>query len=211
MIKIRDGTNIFFIRHGQTPSNLQNIKQGVYLDDYLNTKGILEVQAMVPIIKTLDLDLLYTSHLHRAEETAAIIRQQMKDPIPVYHDFRLRERDFGSLSGKHPEEIKTILPDFAEREHTQTYDYQPFGGESAQQVHKRVLTAVLDIAINHDHQNIGIITHGGAIRALLFHFREVIRIFHQASDQLKDVANCDIYEWQIDETDLSNLKAAINQ
>jgi hypothetical protein len=38
----------------------------------------------------------------------------------------------------------------------------------------------------------------------------VIRIFHQSQDLLKDVANCDVYEWDIAEKDLKDLKAIIN-
>lgn len=208
---IREKTTLFFIRHAQTPSNLLNIKQGVKIDEYLSSQGISDIQHfLIPVVRYLDLDMLVTSHLKRAEETSAYLKQSLKNPVSIIYDHRFRERDFGSLSGKTLTEIKTLVPDFDELETKQTYDYRNFGGESAGQVSQRVLAGVLDLAMNYDHHNIGIITHGGVIRNLLFYFPEVIRIFHQSQNLLKDVANCDVYEWNILDKDLKDLKAIIN-
>ena len=211
-MQIRNQTTLYFIRHAQTPSNFLNIKQGIKIDEYLSTPGVLDVQKnLIPVIKPLNLDILFTSHLHRAEETAAMLRQSLKEPIPVFHDHRFRERDFGSLSGKPMEEILKLAPNYNEDEKNQTYDYTRFGGETAEQVRFRVLTGVLDIAENYDHENVGIMTHGGVIRALLFYFPSVIRIFHESQNILKDIANCDVYEWEIHKKDLDDLKALISQ
>lgn len=209
---IHENTTLYFIRHAQTPSNLLNIKQGIKIDEYLNTPGVLDVQKnLIPVIKLLNLDIIFTSYLHRAEETAAFLRQSLKDPIAIYHDYRFRERDFGSLSGKSMEEIKKLVPNYDEMESSQTYDYRSFGGESAEQVRFRVLTAILDIVMNYDYHNLGIITHGGVIRTLLFYFPDVVRIFHEPQNVLKDIANCDVYEWEIHKKDTDDLKALINQ
>lgn len=203
-------TALYFIRHAQTPSNLLNIKQGVRIDEYLNTPGVLDVQKnLIPVIKLLDLDIIFTSHLHRAEETAALLKQSLKNPIPIYHDSRLTERNFGTLSGLNIAEIKKLIPDFDTREAFQTYDYTQYDGESSLQVHRRVLTVILDIISNYNHKNIGIITHGGVIRSLLFYFPKVIRIFHEPQNILKDIANCDVYEWEISEKDIKDIKALI--
>lgn len=211
-MKIRNQTTLYFIRHAQTPSNLANIKQGIKIDEYLSTPGVLDVQKnLIPVIKFLNLDIIFTSYLHRAEETAAFLRQSLKDPVPIYHDFRFRERDFGSLSGKSREEILKLAPDYQQTEENQTYDYTKFGGETAEQVRFRVLTAILDIASNYDHENVGIMTHGGVIRSILFYFPDVVRIFHEPQNVLKDIANCDVYEWEIHKKDIDDLKALINQ
>lgn len=209
-MKIRNQTTLYFIRHAQTLSNVKNIKQGVKINEYLNTQGILDLQKnLIPIIKLLDLDIVFTSYLHRSEETAAFLRQSLREPIGVLHDSRLTERDFGSLSGQQINKIKALIPDFDERERTQTYDYQAFGGESVDQVRRRVLSAVYDIAQNYQNQNIGLITHGGPIRILLFHFPEITRIFHNPGNPLKDIANGDVYEWEINETKLKTLQSLI--
>lgn len=208
MIKFRSDTSLYFIRHGQTLYNKKHIRQGVHIDDYLDTQGILEVEKLVPILKFLDLDILFTSYLKRAEETAAIINQRLEKPLGVFHDYRLRERDFGSLAGKTMEEWNKILPNHKELEDMQAYDYRPFGGENVDDVRKRVFGAILDIATNYDHKHIGIITHGGVIRLLLFHFPDIPRIYR--SDQTsKDIANGDVYEWEMTEGRIDNIRSLL--
>ena len=208
MIKIRNQTTLYFIRHGETVSNQKKIRQGVQIDDYLDTQGVLQIQKIVKIIETLDLDVLFTSYLRRAEETAALINQRLKTPIQILHDFRLRERDFGSLSGKSHEEWDQLLPDNREKEQMQMYDYRPFGGENVAEVRQRAISCILDMVENYDHKNIGVITHNGVIRLLLYHFPEIPRIY-RGLDTDKDIANADIYEWEMTDGRIANLKSLL--
>jgi len=201
-------TTLFFIRHGETPSNSLHVRQGVHIDDYLNTQGILQIEKIVPIVKELKLDVLITSYLHRAEESAALLNQKLEKPLPVIHDFRLHERDFGSLTGKKMEEWDKLLPGHAEFERLQTYDYRPYGGENTEDVRQRSLTAILDLITNNPDKRVGIITHNGVIRLLLFHFPEMPRIY-RGKDTTKDIANTDIYEWEITDGKIANIKSLI--
>ena len=100
------------------------------------------------------------------------------------------------------------MPDHEQLELTQTYDYRPFGGECVEDVRQRAVSAILDIIENYDHQNIGIITHNGIIRLLLFHFPEIPRIY-RGYDTDKDIANADIYEWEITDGKIANLKSLL--
>jgi broad specificity phosphatase PhoE len=209
-VRIRNQTTLYFIRHGETVSNIKHIRQGVKIDDYLDTQGVLQVQSIIPIIKALNLDVLFTSYLRRSEETAALINNNLPEAIPILHDFRLRERDFGSLSGKSVEEWDRILPNHRELENLQTYDYRPFGGENVEDVRQRAISAILDIIENYDHKNIGIITHNGVIRLLLFHFPEMPRIYRGLETE-KDIANTDVYEWEITEGRIANLKSLLKK
>ena len=208
MLHLRNQTTFYFIRHGETVCNKQRIRQGVQIDEYLDTEGILQIDKVAKYIKFLDLDILFTSYLRRAEETAALINKYLHDPVPILHDFRLRERDFGSLTGKTPEEWDRLLPDNREMEQMQTYDYRPFGGENVDQVRQRAISAILDIAENYDHKNIGIITHNGVIRLLLYHFPDIPRIYRGYTTD-KDIANADIYEWEMTDGRLANLKSLL--
>jgi broad specificity phosphatase PhoE len=208
-MELRNQTTLYFFRHGETLSNKKRIRQGVQIDDYLDTQGVLQIQEIAKFVKHLNLDVLFTSYLHRAEETTALINKALPEPLPVLHDFRLRERDFGSLTGKTHEEWDKLLPDNRELEALQTYDYRPFGGESVEQVRQRAISAILDIAENYDHKNIGIVTHNGIIRLLLFHFSDVVRIYRGDTENKKDIANADIYEWEITPDKISNLKSLL--
>ena len=201
-------TTIYFIRHGETQSNAEHIRQGIFIDDYLDTNGILQVEKIVPIIKKLGLDVLYTSYLHRAEESAALINKKLDRPIPIIHDRRLHERDFGSLAGKPVEEWNKLLPNHEELERFQEYDYRPFGGENVDDVRQRSASAVLDIITNNPGKNVGIVCHNGPIRLLLFHFPDMPRIY-RGKDTDKDIANTDIYEWDITDGKIANLKSLL--
>ncbi|MDE2311762.1 MAG: histidine phosphatase family protein [Patescibacteria group bacterium] len=201
-------TTLYFIRHGETPSNAAHIRQGILLDDYLDTRGVLQMEKIISIVKILKLDAIYTSYLHRAEESAALINQKLDRSIPIIHDRRLHERDFGSLAGKSVEEWDNILPDNREKEALQIYDYRPFGGESIDDVRQRVVSAILDIITNNPGKNVGIICHNGPLRLLLFHFPEIPRIY-RGKDTQKDIANTDIYEWEITDGRIANLKSLL--
>ncbi len=201
---------LFFIRHGETASNIARIRQGIKIDDYLNTEGVLQIQHIVPIVKELKLDMLVTSYLRRAEESAALLNEQLEKPIPIIHDYRLRERDFGSLTGKPQEEWDKLLPNNRELEQMQSYDYRPFGGESVDQVRQRTFSAILDLSTNNPDKNIGVMTHNGVIRLMLFHFPDMPRIYRGLNTQ-KDIANTDIYEWDVSEGKIENLKSLLNE
>lgn len=202
-------TTLYFIRHGQTPSNKQHIHQGIQIDDYLDGQGVLQIEKISEFISLLNLDILFTSYLHRAEETAVLIGAHLPKAIPIIHDSRLRERDFGSLTGKSQEEFIKLVPDGDEKEQMQTYDYRPFGGENVADVRKRAIGAILDIAQNYRDKNIGIVTHDGIIRLLLFHFPEIPRVYRDHQDLGKDVANADIYEWEVTEEIIENLRSLL--
>lgn len=206
---IRNQTTLFFIRHGETISNKKRIRQGVKIDDYLDTEGIKQIESLAKIVEKLDLDVLYTSYLRRAEESAAILNKDLKNPLPIFHDYRLRERDFGSLTGKTRDEWDQILPNNREAEKLQVYDYRPFGGESVEDVRQRGIGAILDIIENNSNKNVGIMTHNGIIRILLFHFPDIPRIYRGIADTDKDIANGDIYEWVISEEKIKNLKSLL--
>jgi broad specificity phosphatase PhoE len=201
-------TTLYFIRHGETPSNRQKIRQGIQIDDYLDAQGVMQVEKIAPIIEKLKLDVLYTSYLHRAEESAALLNKKLSKPIPIIHDLRLRERDFGSLTGKTQEEWNRLLPNNSEMEQLQQYDYRPVGGESVEDVRQRVLASLLDIITNNTDKNIGIMAHNGPIRLVLFHFSDIPRIY-RGLDTDKDIANTDIYEWEINDDRLANLKSLV--
>ena len=204
----RNNTTLYFIRHGETPSNAHHVHQGIKIDDYLDTEGILQTHRLIPLIPWLNLDVIFTSYLHRAEETAAILKQSLKNPIDVFHDYRLRERDFGSLVGMSNEDWLKLVPNYRELEQFQKYNYRPFGGENVDDVRQRTLTAILDITENHYGQNIGVVTHDGIIRLMLFHFPDIPRIYrdHEAG---KQVANADIYEWEITDGQLQNIRSLL--
>lgn len=158
---------ILFVRHGETEWNASLRYQG-HANIPLNEKGRAQAHAVAKRLKSYGVEAIYTSDLIRAEETARIIGADLKIPPKLMPD--LREIDVGQWEGLTPEELYRRYP-----EHMREFDRDPartvrLGGESYAQLQQRALTALNQIANNHQQgQTIVAVSHGGTIRALLCH------------------------------------------
>lgn len=87
---------IYFMRHGQTDFNKENKWMGL-LDIPLNVDGISQAHSSISYIKSLNIDVIYSSELKRAIQTSRIIANKLN--LPILIDMRLNERSLGSLEG----------------------------------------------------------------------------------------------------------------
>ncbi|NOU94121.1 histidine phosphatase family protein [Paenibacillus sp. LMG 31456] len=87
---------IGFVRHGETDWNKEGRSQG-HRDIELNEEGQVQAHAVAKRLSAEQWDILISSDLLRAQETAQIISQLLKKPVQL--DKRLRERSFGQLEG----------------------------------------------------------------------------------------------------------------
>ena len=104
---------IYFIRHGQTDSNLYKRTQGGGIDTELNNTGKMEAKYTGKYIKDYRLkdkqfDLVISSPLKRAKQTTNIICNIIKyDKNKIIYDENLIEQDKGELgNGMTFEEMK---------------------------------------------------------------------------------------------------------
>ena len=86
---------IYFIRHGQTDDNLNQIYTG-QKDVPLNQNGIAQAQSTAEELKDTKIDICFCSPLLRAKQTCEIIVGSLDD---VIIDERLVERSFGKYEG----------------------------------------------------------------------------------------------------------------
>lgn len=95
---------LFLIRHGETEENRLRILQG-HLPGTLTPEGVKAARATTEHLANADarFDLLLCSDLLRARRTADIIGERLHlavRPTPL-----LRERDWGSITGRRIEEV----------------------------------------------------------------------------------------------------------
>ena len=95
---------LFLIRHGETEENRLRILQG-HLPGTLTPEGVEAARATAEHLANADarFDLLLCSDLLRARRTACIIGERLHlavRPTPL-----LRERDWGSITGRRIEEV----------------------------------------------------------------------------------------------------------
>ncbi len=159
------------MRHGETDWNREGRYQG-HADPPLNEAGRSQARELARSLEELELDVVYTSDLRRAAETAEIIAAARG--VPLSRDPGLREIDVGSWSGLTRAEIEERFPG------DDTHD-----GESRDAHRERVVRAVTAIAERHAGGRVLIVSHGGSLRTLLSHALE--------DDSVPRVENCALY------------------
>ena len=88
---------IYFVRHGQTADNLNNIYTG-QKDVPLNENGIAQAKETAKMLKDVKFDVCFCSPLVRARQTCEEILKSHPG-LKVNFDDRLKERDYGKLVG----------------------------------------------------------------------------------------------------------------
>jgi broad specificity phosphatase PhoE len=150
-------TIILLARHGQSDWNATRRWQG-HADRPLTEKGREQARALAERLRHVELDAVYSSDLRRAADTAAAVSNEVIE-LPA-----LREVDVGSWSGLTRAEAEERFPDGVARwrEGFPGWD----DGESYEELTRRVLGAVLEIARRHEGGRVLVVSHGGPIRAL---------------------------------------------
>lgn len=99
---------LIITRHGETEENLNKIWQG-HLPGKLTKKGIEQARKLANRLKDKNIDVIMSSDLARASDTAKEIAKFHKD-VPIYFTEDLRERFLGYLQGKKiTKELEKIL------------------------------------------------------------------------------------------------------
>ena len=107
-------TTIFLIRHGETVDNALQIMQGQTQGE-LNEQGREQARQVAQRLAAQPVDVFISSDLHRAIQTAEIIAAP--HGMPVKQTPLLRERDWGSFTGRFIPDLKgEVWPDDIESE-----------------------------------------------------------------------------------------------
>lgn len=157
-------TELTFIRHGETDWNLQQRFQG-QIDVPLNATGRAQAARLAArLAASPPPDLLFSSDLQRARETAAPLAQAWA--LPVLPLPALREQSFGVLEGLDVPTIQKQHPALWQQWLVHHADFALPGGESLRQFHARVLAGVQALVAGHEGRHLTIVTHGGVLDML---------------------------------------------
>ncbi len=100
--------NLVIIRHGRSEWNNDRRMTG-WSDVKLTPRGRREAREAGRILRRegYSFDLAFTSWLQRAEETLAIVLEELgQTDLPVHRSWRLNERHYGAMQGMSREEAK---------------------------------------------------------------------------------------------------------
>lgn len=111
------------------------------------------------------IDLIYSSPLLRAKQTAEILRRDGKE---IIIDPRLKERSVGEYEGLTPEELTCKFPKGFLKE-LYCFETQPPGGESIRQAQDRVSPLIDEIREENPDKSILIVTHSIISQAIYYY------------------------------------------
>ena len=172
-------TSIYLIRHGETDWNIEGRYQG-QADPPLNQRGIEQAEKLCEQLKGEDLELVFTSPLLRAKQTAAILTDQLL--IPLKDDPRLMEIHQGEWQTRLRAEIQASYQDVFHEWETNPWEVTPPGGENLSQVQERVNASIADITNLHPNQRVGIVTHRIPIALIKVRYQnldpDIVRSIH---------------------------------
>lgn len=123
---------LYIIRHGETSWNKQKKLQG-QRDIMLNDAGIRLAELTGEGMKDIDFDLVISSPLIRAKQTAELVMAGRH--LPMITDRRIIELSFGDWEGECVRDSKVLPPDFIDKFYNDPYHcMRAPGGESFQDV-----------------------------------------------------------------------------
>ena len=151
---------LFVARHGKTVWNEQNRVCG-RTDVELTEKGIDQAKMLAQEAKQQKLDIIISSPLKRARETAEIVAGECQ--IPVVIEDRLIEQDYGIYEG-------VDRKDEAFLSNKRNFAYKYPGGESMMQVACRVYGLLDEIKEQYAGKTVLLVCHGGVCRIINTYF-----------------------------------------
>ena len=181
--------HLYIFRHGETDYNKFGSSKDAY-DIDLNENGILQAKKLGDLLQTKKLDVIFSSPFKRAINTAKIAKQNIN--VKILINDGLREISYGDYAGLPNDELNTIYKDQYGEDFVKNiwksldpkYDNFSFpNGETKLDARMRILKTVSDL-IKTDYDNIGISSHGGILKYLLFAITD--KKFH--------IDNCELFE-----------------
>ena len=168
-------TDFVVIRHGETDWNREHRFQG-QIDVPLNAIGQQQAQRLATALAGERVDLLLSSDLQRARQTALPLERTLARTAQVQPGFR--EQGFGVLEGLDVPTIKTRHPELWAQWLRHDADYALPSGESVRQFHARVLAALRDLAREHAGNCGGVNRVGPDLMRQILELGQVSRFQH---------------------------------
>ncbi len=93
------GVMIYFVRHGQTDDNANGNLLTGWSATPLNERGFSQARETAAALKDIKFDVCFCSPLLRTRQTLEEILK-FHEGLSVFFDDRLKERDYGEITGK---------------------------------------------------------------------------------------------------------------
>ncbi|MBQ8661109.1 MAG: histidine phosphatase family protein [Alphaproteobacteria bacterium] len=153
--------DFYIFRHGQSSYNLAGRTQGRTNDSVLTELGREQAREVGQKLKDRGIEVIVTSPLERARETAKLANETLN--VPVLADDRFIEVNVGEIEGMHYTEIQEKYGEKYQQWRSLDCKYEDMcfeGGETKKQVRQRVFGGLEDYARNSAYDVIAVSSHG---------------------------------------------------
>lgn len=189
-------SELILLRHGQSDWNKKNLFTG-WIDIPLSKEGIEESLKAGEEIKTIPIDVIFTSTLirgmmtallamsrHESEKVPLVLHPgegileewgQCYNPkcaqsfIPVIRAWQLNERMYGKLQGMNKQEMREKYGEEQVQLWRRSYDIPPPDGESLKMTAERTIPYFQEKVISYlqEGKNVLISAHGNSLRSIV--------------------------------------------
>lgn len=160
--------DFYIFRHGETDYNLAGRWQGQSIDAPLNQTGIEQAKILSERAKAFNLQVIYSSPLQRAVQTAEIVAKDCNIEVKILPE--LIEASVGICEGMHRDDVAKQYPEIWEKWYNtmDMVDRWP-EGESKLEIQQRMMQGFQKM-LTIPENVIGVASHGGAMRYFLYAF-----------------------------------------
>ncbi len=166
------GRRIFLVRHGQTQQHREKMFIGQY-DVSLSGEGRAQAERAGQEMARLrpETEVIYTSDLARAVESAEILGRQLRmsrrTEMRLAPRRGLREISLGSWDGRPVREIREKYPEQYRKRGEDIFTFKTGNGaENFYDMQYRAVKALREILEEDERRDVVIVAHSGVIRAL---------------------------------------------
>lgn len=168
--------DLILIRHGQSVWNAENRFTG-WTDVDLSDRGVKEAEEAGIELRDQVIDVIHTSDLIRAKRTAEIVilANVCSKETVTKSDWRLNERNYGSLQGLNKAETAEKHGAEQVRIWRRSFDVAPPEGESLEMTAKRTIP-YFEEEIRPDLESgmsVLVSAHGNSLRSIVMHIEGI--------------------------------------
>ena len=165
--KNNNEVTIYYVRHGETEANANDVFAGSKTDTKLTNKGITDAKETGDVLSDIHFDTAYVSELTRTNDTAKYILEKNSNKKPnLSKTAKLNDINAGQLEGLSRAEVMARYPDFSEDKYYGTISdskfVSPVGATSKYTVVNNYKSVLLNaVAGTPTGGNALIVGHGG--------------------------------------------------
>lgn len=161
-------TRLILVRHAQAEGNFLREFHG-WTDSGITELGHQQAALAAKRLKEIRMDVLYSSTMKRALETARYISKEKE--LPILRTDQLKEINGGAWEGVKFDQLPQRWPKEHDTWENKPHLHQMPNGESVKEFQERLIKEMESIIAANPGKTICIVTHGTAIKSLMCYFQ----------------------------------------